>query len=750
MVLTWALWAQGVSWTPTLDQALAKAAEKKQFVALQVTADWSPAGRAMQAQIESAPVFQEFSRRQMLARVDEEKDEEGRRLREKFHVSVFPTWILLSSEGREIDRITGFRSPQQLVTELQNLSADPHAFGRLLQREKDEKLSPAGALRLMQGFFERQDAAECRRRIAEITLRLAEWPAGLKAEFYFLAAQYHLQSKQFQEAAAVCDRFLAENAGAERAPQVLLFKAEALAAANRPAEAAALLDDLMDRTLGTPLGARARLLYSRLPAAQRTAKQGYRALSARAAQLASESKWPEAQSQAGQAVQAGPLNAEPHLQLARIYLLQSAQSADPIDKSQLAEKGWEELFLARRLEPDDTPSYEAEKLALPSLRGSEDGSTPVARERIAAAGRLRDEGRFHVSFDALVDALAADPGFPEVWKALQEFGEQMHLPLLRHSGLVPYELYLNPADRNVEHPRWYTRVHAQTIPAWKAYARVRQQWRQKKFHEAHPAEKIYRLTAAEEREALAAALAQWRSLKQQDERRRNDNLDFLDTVEKAQQLEAYVLLERFWEGFRPEFEAWKKEHPRAVADYMMTLFRPAAPADAPTTESKMGEAALAAATALFNQALAAHRSNDFEKASLLYEAVLAGDPSFVPARQNAAIIYFNRGNLLQAAEQAETGLQENPENSTLLYLATQSYMQLQLFDRAVLVLRRAERAGLQTQERAGVVDRLAYVYMQMQEWDRAELYLQQAAALAPGNPEIKQHIELLQEMKGKK
>ena len=111
------------------------------------------------------------------------------------------------------------------------------------------------------------------------------------------------------------------------------------------------------------------------------------------------------------------------------------------------------------------------------------------------------------------------------------------------------------------------------------------------------------------------------------------------------------------------------------------------------------------------------------------------------------MIYFNRGNLIQAAAHAEVGTVLEPGSASLVYLATQSYNQLQLFDCAAFCIRRALQRPIEASEKAGLLDRLAYVHILTREWDKAERRLQEASQLDGQNPEIRQHIELLKRMR---
>jgi len=65
--------------------------------------------------------FIEFSRSQVFVRVFVDTDPDGDRLADKFGLEGFPTFIILDSKGREVDRITGAMPAQDLIETLTDI-----------------------------------------------------------------------------------------------------------------------------------------------------------------------------------------------------------------------------------------------------------------------------------------------------------------------------------------------------------------------------------------------------------------------------------------------------------------------------------------------------------------------------------------------------------------------------------------------------------------------------------------------------
>ena len=78
----------------------------------------------MTREVYSNSEFIEFSRKYVMMRVFQDTDPQGDRLALRFRIEGFPTLLILDSSGREIGRILGFRSAQDLVDEIRERTED--------------------------------------------------------------------------------------------------------------------------------------------------------------------------------------------------------------------------------------------------------------------------------------------------------------------------------------------------------------------------------------------------------------------------------------------------------------------------------------------------------------------------------------------------------------------------------------------------------------------------------------------------
>ena len=75
--------------------------------------------------------FVEFSRKNIFMRVFADTDREGARLQHRLGVEGFPTLIVFDPNGREIGRIMGERSVQDLIEELEEIFGNVSKKGRI-------------------------------------------------------------------------------------------------------------------------------------------------------------------------------------------------------------------------------------------------------------------------------------------------------------------------------------------------------------------------------------------------------------------------------------------------------------------------------------------------------------------------------------------------------------------------------------------------------------------------------------------
>ena len=74
--------------------------------------------------------FIKFSTKFVFMRVFFDVDREGAQLKEKYQVQGVPTLLVLDSNGKEVDRLIGFRSAEALIEDLEFIFEHPPRRGR--------------------------------------------------------------------------------------------------------------------------------------------------------------------------------------------------------------------------------------------------------------------------------------------------------------------------------------------------------------------------------------------------------------------------------------------------------------------------------------------------------------------------------------------------------------------------------------------------------------------------------------------
>lgn len=127
--------ASDVAWLTDLAKAQAEAKKERKLVLLDFNgSDWCPPCRVLKKEVFSSPEFQKFAKQNLiLVDVDfpENKPQPkklkaaNQALAEKFGVDGFPTVVVLGSDGKELEKKSGYQgeSPKAYIAELEKLKS---------------------------------------------------------------------------------------------------------------------------------------------------------------------------------------------------------------------------------------------------------------------------------------------------------------------------------------------------------------------------------------------------------------------------------------------------------------------------------------------------------------------------------------------------------------------------------------------------------------------------------------------------
>jgi thioredoxin-like negative regulator of GroEL len=110
--------AEGVRWQElTVEEALTRAAEQETQVLIDVYATWCGPCQRLDAEVFPTEVAAAATSELISIRIDAEAGE-GPQVLERFHVVGYPTLLLLSADGTEIDRVFGFLPAEEFASTL--------------------------------------------------------------------------------------------------------------------------------------------------------------------------------------------------------------------------------------------------------------------------------------------------------------------------------------------------------------------------------------------------------------------------------------------------------------------------------------------------------------------------------------------------------------------------------------------------------------------------------------------------------
>ena len=115
----------------SFDDALKKAAAEHKRVLLDFSgSDWCHWCQVMEREVLSTPEFKNYADRHLVVvlvdfpaqtRLPESQQAQNNSLKNRYHIEGFPTFIVVSPEGRELDRVVGYMpgGPQAFLSRLQ-------------------------------------------------------------------------------------------------------------------------------------------------------------------------------------------------------------------------------------------------------------------------------------------------------------------------------------------------------------------------------------------------------------------------------------------------------------------------------------------------------------------------------------------------------------------------------------------------------------------------------------------------------
>lgn len=202
----------------SFDEALARARLERKWVLLELHAGWCEPCRQMESEVYARPRVGEQLGRDFLALRRDGESGEGLALHECYHVVGFPTLLVLTAEGTEVDRIMGAVDEKELVATLAAFRAGRNTLAALEKRAAGTRVAPALAFELARRHALRGDP----RAPVEAERVAAGDPEHAAEALFVLGKYYYLRGlKDYAAAARTLERVIAvypKSPQAEEAP----------------------------------------------------------------------------------------------------------------------------------------------------------------------------------------------------------------------------------------------------------------------------------------------------------------------------------------------------------------------------------------------------------------------------------------------------------------------------------------------------------------------------------------------------
>lgn len=751
-----------VQWVDKFETARQLAQAEEKFIVLDLSADWCPPCQKMEREVYVDPRFIEFSRSQVFMLLDAYKTTEGDRLQRKFDVGVFPTILVLDAEGKEIDRLTGGRSTEGLIEDLEAIFELPVPARELNERADAQPHDLELQMKAGNRALDRDDFKNAQRFLERILTDASEDEAELLGAALVMHSMAAFEAGDHESSLRSLERMVELVPSLAGDQQILQRRVRCLMVLKRDDEAFEILDQML-RTASGDDREEAMDLYQQLPKKLRKADEEASKLAQKAHKKLDKGQLEEGLDLARQALRSSPVP-EARMTLAIAHFMTAERSESETARGHY-EEGLRQLRLCRLFDFHGMQTFTQSKSLLASQYVRYAPNDTEASKKYSKAEEQFAKGRLRDAANLYLEVTKIEPDFAKAYLHLgdcffqnNEYDQALglYLEAIRRApldastyrfassalgklkrGEEAWEMIVASLMADPEYPllwaelrQWaqatdrpfeshhdvvpfhlltlrpqddyeglFKNLPSQTVPAWRQYVNCKLRWRNETFAAKYPQAPYYRSTADEEFECLQLAADRWEEMRLENPQLGDESLDFILQVAVDGRLKAFVLLELYSEIYRRELEAWKQQgQTEVVKAYLDDYVFGAA-----QLQARMGFNTSSIRS--INAGVEVHDSNP-QRAAELYRLALRHEPGMTNAASNLTQVLYRLEEFSEAEQAARRWMTLAPDSSRPYDLLSLILARQDRFEEAAEVLEKAIPLETDLSERERLVKNL--------------------------------------------
>ncbi len=182
-------------WIKSLPTAQKQAKEKKQFIFVDLFAQWCGWCHQFEQVVYPSEAFQKATAKMVLLRLDTEDGNDGTRFAQKYQITSLPTFLILNSDMSIVGSIRGYAPPNDFVKMIADVLSKYRAFQQLAASEDSFATDYDKRLELAKQFVGRQNYSAAEPRLKKLTSERGVPVSIRDAAYYELGVVYLLEGK---------------------------------------------------------------------------------------------------------------------------------------------------------------------------------------------------------------------------------------------------------------------------------------------------------------------------------------------------------------------------------------------------------------------------------------------------------------------------------------------------------------------------------------------------------------------------